>query len=109
MALAASRGAPVTVLCLTYGERGESARAWRDGMELTEIKEQVRRRLSRQDAYTGNPPSLLRLARDRSSHDPGSYGCEKRTAVHHVPSPSRLSAATSSSLTSRTLAACRRR
>ncbi len=39
MALAASRGAAVTVLCLTYGERGESARAWRDGMQLTEIKE----------------------------------------------------------------------
>jgi 4-oxalomesaconate hydratase len=39
MALAASRGAAVTVLCLTYGERGESARAWRDGMELGEIKE----------------------------------------------------------------------
>ena len=34
MALAASRGAAVTVLCLTFGERGESARAWRDGMEL---------------------------------------------------------------------------
>ncbi|HEX7993620.1 MAG TPA: PIG-L family deacetylase, partial [Streptosporangiaceae bacterium] len=39
MALAASRGAAVTVLCLTYGERGESARAWREGMELAEIKE----------------------------------------------------------------------
>ncbi len=39
MALAASRGAAVTVLCLTYGERGESARAWRDGMALSEIKE----------------------------------------------------------------------
>jgi 4-oxalomesaconate hydratase len=39
MALAASRGATVTVLCLTYGERGESARAWRDRMELAEIKE----------------------------------------------------------------------
>jgi 4-oxalomesaconate hydratase len=39
MALAASRGAAVTVLCLTYGERGESARAWRDGMELAEFKE----------------------------------------------------------------------
>ena len=39
MALAASRGAAVTVLCLTYGERGESARAWRDGMALGEIKE----------------------------------------------------------------------
>jgi 4-oxalomesaconate hydratase len=30
IALAASRGAAVTVLCLSYGERGESARAWRD-------------------------------------------------------------------------------
>ncbi|MDR2988432.1 MAG: PIG-L family deacetylase [Nocardiopsaceae bacterium] len=39
MALAASRGAAVTVVCLTYGERGESARAWREGMELQEIKE----------------------------------------------------------------------
>ncbi len=39
MALAASRGAAVTVLCLTYGERGESARAWRDGLGLSEIKE----------------------------------------------------------------------
>ena len=39
MALAASRGAAVTVLCLTFGERGESARAWRDGMELVAIKE----------------------------------------------------------------------
>jgi 4-oxalomesaconate hydratase len=38
MALAASRGAPVTVLCLSYGERGESARAWRDGRQLEEIK-----------------------------------------------------------------------
>jgi 4-oxalomesaconate hydratase len=38
MALAASRGAAVTVLCLTFGERGESARAWRDGMDLEEIK-----------------------------------------------------------------------
>ena len=38
MALASSRGAPVTVLCLSFGERGESARAWRDGMQLAEIK-----------------------------------------------------------------------
>jgi len=39
MALASSRGANVTVLCLSYGERGESARAWRDGLTLAEIKE----------------------------------------------------------------------
>ena len=38
IALAASRGAAVTVLCLSYGERGESARAWRDGKKLDEIK-----------------------------------------------------------------------
>jgi 4-oxalomesaconate hydratase len=38
MALAASRGAQVTVLCLSFGERGESARAWREGKQLDEIK-----------------------------------------------------------------------
>jgi 4-oxalomesaconate hydratase len=38
MALAAARGAEVTVLCLSYGERGESARAWREGRQLAEIK-----------------------------------------------------------------------
>jgi len=38
MALAAARGAPVTVVCLSFGERGESARAWRDGKQLEEIK-----------------------------------------------------------------------
>src|SRR6266567_1919964 len=38
MALACSRGAPVSVLCLRFGERGESARAWREGKQLDEIK-----------------------------------------------------------------------
>jgi len=38
MALAAARGDPVTVLCLSFGERGESARAWLDGKKLDEIK-----------------------------------------------------------------------
>jgi 4-oxalomesaconate hydratase len=38
MALAAARGDQVTVLCLSYGERGESARAWLDGKKLDEIK-----------------------------------------------------------------------
>ena len=38
MALASARGAPVTVLCLSFGERGESARAWREGKQLAEIK-----------------------------------------------------------------------
>lgn len=39
MALAASRGDAVTVLCLSFGERGESAKAWREGRRLDEIKE----------------------------------------------------------------------
>jgi 4-oxalomesaconate hydratase len=42
IALAASRGEQVTVVCLSYGERGESASAWRSGKTLDEIK-QLRR------------------------------------------------------------------
>ena len=38
IALAASRGEQVKVLCLSYGERGESASAWRAGKTLDEIK-----------------------------------------------------------------------
>jgi len=38
LALAASRGQRATVACLSFGERGESARAWRDGKSLAEIK-----------------------------------------------------------------------
>jgi 4-oxalomesaconate hydratase len=38
IALAAARGDRVTVVCLTYGERGESASAWRAGQTLEEIK-----------------------------------------------------------------------
>jgi len=38
MALASSGGADVHVLCLSFGERGESARAWREGKKLDEIK-----------------------------------------------------------------------
>ncbi|KAA0940026.1 PIG-L deacetylase family protein [Streptomyces apricus] len=38
IALAASRGEKVTIACLTYGERGESAKAWREGRKLEEIK-----------------------------------------------------------------------
>ncbi len=47
MALAAARGAAVTVLCLSYGERGESASAWRDGKQLAEIKAMRRDEASR--------------------------------------------------------------
>jgi 4-oxalomesaconate hydratase len=38
MALASAGGADVNVLCLSFGERGESARAWREGKQLDEIK-----------------------------------------------------------------------
>ncbi|MBV9381521.1 MAG: PIG-L family deacetylase [Streptosporangiaceae bacterium] len=38
IALAASRGERVRVVCLSFGERGESASAWRAGKTLDEIK-----------------------------------------------------------------------
>jgi len=38
IALAAARGETVTVVCLSFGERGESASAWRAGKTLEEIK-----------------------------------------------------------------------
>jgi 4-oxalomesaconate hydratase len=42
IALAAGRGERVRVLCLSYGERGESASAWRAGKTLDQIKAQRR-------------------------------------------------------------------
>jgi 4-oxalomesaconate hydratase len=38
IALTTSRGGAATIVCLTYGERGESARAWRAGKTLDEVK-----------------------------------------------------------------------
>jgi 4-oxalomesaconate hydratase len=38
IALAAERGERAKVVCLSYGERGESAKAWLAGKELAEIK-----------------------------------------------------------------------
>lgn len=38
IAPAAERGDRAKVVCLSYGERGESARAWREGKGLEEIK-----------------------------------------------------------------------
>nr|WP_246244990.1 PIG-L family deacetylase [Amycolatopsis pithecellobii] len=43
IALATARGGRATVLCLTFGERGESAKAWRAGNSPAEIK-QLRRK-----------------------------------------------------------------
>lgn len=42
LALATSRGQHAVVACLSYGERGESASAWRAGKSLQEIKDQRR-------------------------------------------------------------------
>ena len=39
IALYASRGHHVEIVCLAYGERGESARYWRMGMDLDQVKE----------------------------------------------------------------------
>lgn len=39
IALAARRGERVAVVCLSFGERGESASAWRAGESLAQIKE----------------------------------------------------------------------
>lgn len=53
MALAASRGTQVTVLCLSFGERGESAKAWREGGQLEEIKAIRREEASRAAGVLG--------------------------------------------------------
>lgn len=38
MALYSARGHRVTLVCISYGERGESARYWRQGMDLEQVK-----------------------------------------------------------------------
>lgn len=38
LAKAAASGTPAHVLCLSYGERGESARLWKQGKTLDEVK-----------------------------------------------------------------------
>ncbi|MFC5212692.1 PIG-L deacetylase family protein [Streptomyces coerulescens] len=53
IALAASRGEKVTIACLTFGERGESAKAWREGRKLAEIKEIRRDEAERAAAALG--------------------------------------------------------
>jgi 4-oxalomesaconate hydratase len=51
IALATQRGQQATVVCLSFGERGESARAWREGKKLQEIKD-IRRAEAEQAAAT---------------------------------------------------------
>lgn len=44
IALHADKGYDVTVVCLSYGERGESAKLWKkDGMTLDTVKTERRR------------------------------------------------------------------
>jgi 4-oxalomesaconate hydratase len=59
MALASAQGATVTVLCLSYGERGESAKAWRDGRQLEEIKAIRREEASRAAGVLGATVEFL--------------------------------------------------
>lgn len=53
IALASARGDRAKVVCLSYGERGESARAWRDGMALEEIKKMRREEAENAAAVLG--------------------------------------------------------
>ncbi len=44
IALSREQGVEVTVVCLSYGERGESAKLWKqDGMTLERVKDERRR------------------------------------------------------------------
>ena len=64
IALAAERGERATVVCLSYGERGESARAWREGRQLAEIKE-----IRRAEAENVKVGQMRRLLTDTGELD----------------------------------------
>lgn len=53
IALTAAAGRRAKVVCLSYGERGESARAWREGRTLDEIKAIRREEAERAAAALG--------------------------------------------------------
>jgi 4-oxalomesaconate hydratase len=53
MALYAARGHRVTLVCLSYGERGESARYWREGLSLDEIKKARHEEAAKASAVLG--------------------------------------------------------
>ena len=53
IALCAEQGYSVTVACLSYGERGESARFWREGLNLQQIKEARHREAEKAAAVLG--------------------------------------------------------
>ena len=51
IALHAERGYEVTVACMSFGERGESARLWKEGKNLQEVKD-IRRKEAENAAKT---------------------------------------------------------
>jgi LmbE family N-acetylglucosaminyl deacetylase len=65
MALASARGADVTVPRLSYGERGESAKAWREGKQLAEIRARRRAEASQAAAVPG---ATIEFAECRHHH-----------------------------------------
>jgi 4-oxalomesaconate hydratase len=59
LALAAAQGRPAHVICLSYGERGESAELWRQGKSLGEVKELRRDEAERAAEVLGVQVSFL--------------------------------------------------
>ena len=54
IALHAARGVAMTVICLSYGERGESAKLWRqDGMTLARVKAERQKEAEAAAAHLG--------------------------------------------------------
>ncbi len=72
VALAVAEGRPVTIVCLSYGERGESASQWRAGKTLEEIKS-VRHDEGRRAADV--------LGADIEFLDAGDYPLEERPGL----------------------------
>lgn len=59
IALYSARGHKTTVVCLAYGERGESARYWRMGMSLDEVKKARHEEAEKAAAVLGAEIHLL--------------------------------------------------
>jgi 4-oxalomesaconate hydratase len=72
IALATNAGNLVTIACLTYGERGESARLWQQGATLDEVKSVRRAEGERAAATLGAEIRFL---------DAGDYPLTESTAL----------------------------
>src|SRR5215475_4042872 len=59
LALAAQQGREAHVLCLSFGERGESARLWKEGKKLDEVKAVRRAEAERAAEALGAQVSFL--------------------------------------------------